>query len=479
MTTDPSLNGADAAKMESEAAQSHSEMAGEAEEEGYSDPEGYNKPYLAQEMEEEWEMSEGSYYSDPYSNPEMEREMYEGEHYSNPYSQPEMEWEMHEGQHYSDPYSHPEMYGGQHYSNSYSQPEMEWEMHEGQHYSDPYAHPEMEGEMYETDPFIPVIAKIAIRLIPTAGRIGRNLMRSLKQHPSQPTGRSPQHITSLFQQLAKAFVQGERETAAVEAHLFGNNEFEMELAPHEMAQQATLAEVLAAEAAHTESESEAQTMLGAALPISMRVMGGGINIHRLLPTLLKVNTCLLLGLHRRGREGRQLIRVMPKIQRNTISSLKAIVHSGRPVTPTVVAQTMAGHAARVLTTPHVLRQALIRNMFLRQQTVGSGSSSPRLRTEGVRPGMRPPAGMDGARSRMRPVWTDGARPDMRPPAGMNGARSGMYSPGGTKGARPGTRPPAWANGTRPGTRSPAATQGAAPDPYPARGTGSSSPSANP
>src|SRR5436309_14966008 len=78
MTTRASLNGTSAAETEFEAAH-------------YSNP----------ETEEEWEMHEGSHYSNPYSNPELEEEweMHEGSHYSNPYSNPEMEeeWETHEG----------------------------------------------------------------------------------------------------------------------------------------------------------------------------------------------------------------------------------------------------------------------------------------------------------------------------------------------------------------------------------------------
>jgi hypothetical protein len=90
MTTRASLNSISAAEMEFEAAQ-------------------YSNPYSNPELEEEWEMHEGS----PYSSPEMEeeweaQEMHESSQYSNPYSNPEWEeeWEaqeMHEGSHYSNP----------------------------------------------------------------------------------------------------------------------------------------------------------------------------------------------------------------------------------------------------------------------------------------------------------------------------------------------------------------------------------------
>src|SRR5438105_2308197 len=193
MTTRASHNGTSAAEMEFET--SH-----------YSNP----------EMEEEWE---------DYSNPE-------GSHYSNPYSNPEMEeeWESHEGSHYSNPYSNP-----------YANPEMEeeWETHEGSHYSNPYSNPED-----ETDRFFPIIAKVAGKLLPHAVRLGRNIFRGMRRGGgrSQParsnvqrpaTGGRNAQIAGLFHQLGRAFAQGESEAASHEAHLFGANEFESEVAGHE------------------------------------------------------------------------------------------------------------------------------------------------------------------------------------------------------------------------------------------------------
>jgi len=226
-------------------------------------------------------------------------------------------------------------------------------------------------------------------------------------------GTRNQQISALFHQLGRAFAHGESEAAAQEAHLFGANEFETEVAANEVAHQAALTEVMAAEASHTESESEAQALLGAALPISMRVMGGRIGIRRLTPTLLRVNAQLVLNLHRQGSPGRQLLRVMPSVQRRTVSTLGAMQSSGRPVTPAVAANVMRGQAARVLTSPHICRQALTRNMIVRQQTVAPGGPAAR---PGMRPGMRMPA---------RP----GIRPGTRTPIGMR-RPAGMRVPGG-------------------------------------------------
>jgi hypothetical protein len=236
-------------------------------------------------------------------------------------------------------------------------------------------------------------------------------------------GSRNQQISALFHQLGRAFAQGEHEAAIHEAHLFGANEFETEVAAHEVAHQAALSEVMAAEASHTESESEAQALLGASLPISMRVMGGRVGIRRLTPTLLRVNAQLVLNLHRQGAPGRQLLRVMPSVQRRTISTLSAIKRSGQPVTPALAANVMRGQAARVLTTPHICRKALTRNMIVRQQTVAPRGSA--IRT-GIRPGLRMP--------RTRYQRPSIYRPGMRTPMGVRRPAT-MRMPGG-----PVTRP---------------------------------------
>ena len=329
---------------------------------------------------------------------------------------------------------------------------MEWEIHEGSHYSNPYSNPEWEDE---SDRFFPLVAKAATKLLPHAVRIGRNLIRGERRRPtprrstgrSQPIGPRNQQISGLFHQLGRIFAQGESEAAAQEAHLFGANEFETEVTANEVAHEAALTEVMAAEASHTESAGEAEALLGAALPISMKVMGGRIGIRRLTPTLLRVNAQLVLNLHRQGAPGRQLLRVMPSVQRRTVSTLGAIERTGQPVTPAVAANVMKGQAARVLTTPHICRQALTRNMIVRQQTVAPGgpATHPTTIAQG-RPGMYRPA---------RP----GPRPGMMRTPGRRTYRPGMYRPG-RPGMRPGMRVPG-RPGVRPGMRAPVGMRGPA------------------
>src|SRR5437764_4158667 len=271
-------------------------------------------------MEEEWESPEGHPYSNPYSNPELEQE-----------------WESPEGHPYSNPYSNPEM-------------EEEWESPEGSHYSNPYSNPEFEDEAGRLMQLIARGAKAVLNQEKRiADRVGSDLLRQIGQGQAgiQPN----QQIVALLQRVGRYFDKAESETAAHEAHLFGANEYEAEVAAHEVAHEAALTEVMAAEASHTESESEAQALLGAAIPLSIRVMGGKMGIQSITPTLVRVNAQLVLNLHRQGGAGRRLIRAVPAIQRRRLATLDTIQRTGRPVTPALAREVMAGQATRVLGTP--------------------------------------------------------------------------------------------------------------------------------
>jgi len=337
MSTRASPNGTGAAEMEFEAAY-------------YSNP----------EMEEEWEDEVSHPYSiaEGYANP-----------YSNPFSNPELEeeWETPEVSHFSSPYSNPEL-------------EEEWETPEVSHFSNPYSNSEFEDEAGRLMSLIARTAKAALpQAKRIAARVGSDLLRQIGQGQ---TGTQPnRQIVALFQRLGKLFAQAESEMAAHEARLFGANEYEAEVAEHEMAHEAALTEVMAAEATHTESESEAQALLGAAIPLSIRVMGDKMSIKGITPMLVRVNAQLVRNLHRQGRPGRRLIRAVPAIQRRTLATLKTIQRTGRPITPALAREVMAGQATRVLGTPGICGRALVRNMVIRKRTVALPQTGTRPRLD--------------------------------------------------------------------------------------------------
>jgi hypothetical protein len=368
----------------------------------------YNNPYSTPEMESEWETHEATHYSNPYSNPEMESEWetHEATHYSNPYSNPEMEseWETHEATHYSNPYSNPEMesewetHEATHYSNPYSNPEMEseWETHEASHYSNPYSNPEMESE-WETHEAMPYsnpysnpegedegeyFFKKAFRRFkklaaPFAKRLAPMLMGKLASLiPGVGLIAGP-----LASKLTSALVQeGEMESVQMEAEFFGTNEAEAEVAQTETAHEAALTEFLAAQAAEATTEAEAAATMGASLPITITIMGGRRALRRVMPILTQANSQLVKNLAQQGPVGRQLLRTVPAIQRQTVATLKAAARSGRPITGPLAVRAMVAATRRVLGNPQRVQRTMVRNAVLRQRTA---PPNPRRAAAGV------------------------------------------------------------------------------------------------
>ena len=126
--------------------------------------------------------------------------------------------------------------------------------------------------------------------------------------------------------------EGEMEAMETEAHLFGSNEAHPEVGGHEASQEAALTELLAAEAATAESEAEAVGALSTALPITITIMRGRRLTRRVMPTLSQANAQLVRTLAQQGPAGRQLLRTVPTIQRQTIATLRAAARRGQPVT---------------------------------------------------------------------------------------------------------------------------------------------------
>ncbi len=149
-----------------------------------------------------------------------------------------------------------------------------------------------------------------------------------------------------------------------------------ELAASEVAHEAALTEVMAAEATHTASESEAESLLGATLPITITIMGGSRAVRPVFPSLVQANRRLVRGIRASGPAGPQLLRVVPAIQRRTIASLRAARRAGHPVTPQLATRVMAGHAARVLSNPRLCGHTLVRNAAIRHTTVAPAGRSP-------------------------------------------------------------------------------------------------------
>jgi len=311
----------------------------------YSNTEGYGIP------ESEWEAN-AAHFSNGYSDREDYSNSYsDPEDYSNSYSNtegygiPEFEWQAHEthAAQYTKPYSNPEDY-----SNSYQSPEFEWED---------------EGEYFFKSAFkfikraAKVVAPLAKRLAPFAAKALVSMIPGVGALAAPLVGQ-------LTSQLLK---EGAMEAAEMEAEFFGTNEAEAEIGNTEHAQEAALTELLAAEAASAESESEAEATLAAALPITITIMGGRRPLRPVMPTLAQANGRLVAILRRQGPEGRQLLRLVPTIQRRAVATMRAAARSGQPVTGPLAVRAMAAATHSVLNNPRLVQQALVRNALVRQR----------------------------------------------------------------------------------------------------------------
>lgn len=238
------------------------------------------------------------------------------------------------------------------------------------------------------------VAPAVKRLIPAARRAVGGVVRAVAGRPRPPAGpgrfrpapvasppgpipraamptggRRRETVSGLLRRLARVLGEGEAAASAAEASFFGSPETQFEVAAGPAAHEAALTEVLAAEAAHSASLEEAQALLGAALPVTIRIMGGARVVRPYLPALTTANTRLVRSLATGGPEQRQLLRLVPTIHRRAVASLAQAGRAGRPVPAGLVPQIVAGQAARVLATPRLVGPALIRNTAVRRTTV--------------------------------------------------------------------------------------------------------------
>lgn len=288
---------------------------------------------------------------------------------ASPYHSPEFanEWEMPEANslEFEDEWETP--------ASPYANPEFEneWQAQEAGHYASPAsAEWEDEGE-YFFKKALSGIRRIAKAAAPLAKRLAPIAAKTLV---GAIPGVRPDAAPLAGKLVSALLREGEMEAVQMEAQFFGTNEFEAEVGNTETAQEAALTEVLAAEASHTQTEGEAEALLGAAVPSAVRSMGGQRRLRHVMPALVRANARLIRLLHQKGPGGRHLLRLTPTILRRTIASLKAAQQAGRPVNAALATRLMAAHAGRVLGNSKVLTKSMIRNAIIRQRTVAPGRS---------------------------------------------------------------------------------------------------------
>jgi hypothetical protein len=328
----------------------------------FETPAYHNNPYTNSEFENEWETA------NPYTNPEFENEWETTNSYTNP--EFENQWEN------TNSYTNPEFENQWENTNSYTNPEFENEWETANPYTNPeyqneweinsYNNPELvqEGEYFfkklgrglrslakVAAPFAkklaPFAAKTLVGMIPGVGTVAAPLAGKL--------------VSTLVQ-------EAEMEVAQMEASLFGTNEAEAEVANNEVAYEAALTEFLAAQAAEATNEAEAEAAIAASLPITISIMGGKRALRPVIPAMTQATGRLTKLLNQQGPVGKQLLRTVPGIHRQTVATLKAAARAGQPINSATAVKAMAAATNRVLGNPQKVQQAVVRNAVLRQRT---------------------------------------------------------------------------------------------------------------
>lgn len=124
---------------------------------------------------------------------------------------------------------------------------------------------------------------------------------------------------------------------------------------------AALMDLIADQVAEAESEEEADQflpILGALAPLAMKVAPMAA---KLLPVAARIGAKVvprlakgIMGLGKkliRSRQGRQLVRTLPVIARNTAAQVLRTHAAGRPVTGQTVSRALARNTARVIQSP--------------------------------------------------------------------------------------------------------------------------------
>jgi hypothetical protein len=145
-------------------------------------------------------------------------------------------------------------------------------------------------------------------------------------------------------------------------------------AEHPEVHEALMAELMAGNAAAAESEAEAEAMLAATIPMTIRFMRAQGTMLPVTPALVQANARLVRTLRRQGPGGRQLLRLLPAIHRNTIAILRRLSRSQRLTTPTAV-RAMSVATRRVMSNPQRTQRAIRRNMAM--QVRATRASRPR------------------------------------------------------------------------------------------------------
>ncbi|MFY9883213.1 MAG: hypothetical protein WAK15_00410 [Candidatus Cybelea sp.] len=222
---------------------------------------------------------------------------------------------------------------------------------------------ELEGEYFSFGSLGKLAKGLGRAVAPLAKRFAPTLARSIVGMIPGVGGLIAPMAGQLVGQLVK---EAEGEAKAMEAEFFGIGEGEFELANTGPAHEAALAEVLAAQAAESSSEGEAESFVAASLPVTITIHRAKHATRRVMPHLVKANRRLVNAMRRHaGPDGRQLTRLIPKINAQTAIALRNAHRRGHRVTGPMATRIMAHAARRVLSNTPGVARSVAKNMLIR------------------------------------------------------------------------------------------------------------------
>jgi hypothetical protein len=223
-----------------------------------------------------------------------------------------------------------------------------------------------------------VVAPLAKRLAPFAAKALVGMIPGVGALAAPLAGKL---VGSLLQ-------EAEMEVAAVE-NQFTNTFAATGEAEDPRVHEALLSELMAANAVAAQTEAEAEAAIGATIPLTIRVMRANRTVLPVTPALVQANVRLVRTLRQQGADGRQLLRLLPTINRLAIGILRRAARIRRLTSPLAVTA-MAVATRRVMSNPRKVRRAVQRNMALRVRAQASGPrgtlplrSTPRRRRVAV------------------------------------------------------------------------------------------------
>jgi len=155
---------------------------------------------------------------------------------------------------------------------------------------------------------------------------------------------------------------------------------------HPMTQHEAMAEMMAAAASQSLTETEAEAMVGASTATIISASDRRA-LRQILPHLVR-GTAILTRILRRRRSSRPAVRAVPHIIKSTVKKLASRAAAGKPITRAIAAKTMAKETRRILSNPRTCAHAVARNikatrMAKRQTLTPRARRSPR-RYAGIR-----------------------------------------------------------------------------------------------